>query len=481
MDDSRTVPSYPLAVDLDRTLLKTDTLVEQTLKLLFQRPWVLPKVLFGLLKGRAELKRRLTDECVLDPSECLFDEDLVSYLREQRAGGRVLHLVTASNQRSADIVGRELGLFETATGTSSATNLKGRHKLEHLTRTFPDGFAYAGDSTADLVIWKSAKSAVLVGVSEAVRKEVGRMGTAVEADIRRDRPRVATWLSLMRVHQWSKNLLLFVPFFLSQDYADASTILALLTGFVALSLAASGNYILNDIADIGADRAHRTKRERPVAKGLIDAGHAFVVALVLLFAGIALAGSVSLLAAGLVVVYLAAALSYSMFLKRLAIADIFTLGGLYTLRVAIGMVLIGAAISHWLLVFSFVFFFSLSMAKRHVEIVNGVKEQVNGPIKGRGYTTDDAPLTLSLGVGSMLLSLLVLSLYVVMDVYALSVYTRPAWLWAAVLLVAGWGMRIWLFSHRGELDDDPVAFALRDRASLLMGVGTAAALMMAAS
>lgn len=480
MDDSKTVPAYPLAVDLDRTLLKTDTLVEQTLKLLFQRPWALPKVLLGLLRGRAELKRRLAEECTLDPAEFVFDDDLLCYLHEQRAGGRALHLVTASTQKSADIVGRELDLFETSVGTSGTTNLKGRHKLEHLTRTFPDGFSYAGDSTADLVIWKCAKGAVLVGVSDAVRKEVQRMGTTVEADIRRDRPRLFTWLSLMRVHQWSKNLLLFVPFFLSQDHGDASTILALLTGFVALSLAASGNYILNDIVDVGADRAHRTKRERPIAKGLIDAGQAFVVALLLLCAGIALAGSVSLFAAGLISVYLAVALSYSLFLKRLAIADILTLGGLYTLRVAIGMVLIGAPLSHWLLMFSYVFFFSLSTAKRHVEIVTAAT-QVEGRIKGRGYTTGDAPLTLSLGVGSLLLSLLVLSLYVVMDVYTLSAYGEPAWLWAAVLLVAGWGMRIWLFSHRGELDDDPVAFALRDRTSLLMGAGTAAALVMAGS
>jgi 4-hydroxybenzoate polyprenyltransferase len=484
MDDGDAMTMPPLAVDLDRTLLLTDSLVEQVLTVLFRHPRAAFGALTGLFHGRAELKRRVTTVAAVTAAELVFDDELIGYLRKEKDNGRALHLVTAADQRIADLVAGATGLFDSATGSKDGLNLKGANKLAHLERRFPGGFSYAGDSPADLVIWQGARSAVLVGVGGRVRQAVADMGVRIEADISRERPRLGDWLSLMRVHQWSKNALIFVPFILSQRFDDLAAIFSLLVGFLALSLAASGTYILNDIADIGADRAHRSKRFRPIARGLIDAGQAFVVAIALVVAGLLLAASQSLVAAGLILVYLAGSLAYSFALKRLAMVDIFVLGGLYTMRMVIGTALVGVAFSHWLLMFSFVFFFSLSMAKRHVEIVNAARSRPAGEdpwIKGRGYRTSDAPLTLSMGVGTTLLSVLVLSLYVVTDVYPHGIYRQPEWLWATVLLVMAWTSRIWLLSHRGELDDDPVAFALRDPASLVMGAGAGAALLLAAT
>jgi len=147
-----------------------------------------------------------------------------------------------------------------------------------------------------------------------------------------------------------------------------------------------------------------------------------------------------------------------------------------------GGYLAGAAASHWLVMFSFFFFFSLSLAKRHVEIANAKRATTEDvSVIGRGYRTSDAPLTLALGVSTSLLSVLIFSLYIANDMYPRGLYHHPQWLWGDVILVMMWSSRIWLFSHRGELDDDPVSFALRDPPSLLMGLAAAVVLVLAAT
>lgn len=282
-------------------------------------------------------------------------------------------------------------------------------------------------------------------------------------------------MKLFRVHQWAKNILLFVPLVLGQAVFDLQALFPVVLGFIAMNLVASGAYVVNDISDIASDRVHATKRNRPIASGLIDAGQALAVALTLIIAGVALVLSQSLSAAVLLLVYLTATLSYSFALKLMPMVDIFVLGGLYTLRIVIGAELAGMANSHWLLMFSFFFFFSLSMAKRHVEIANAARaSNTELPIKGRGYRTSDTPLTLCMGIGTNLVAILILSLYVATDIYPRENYAHPQWLWAIVVLVMMWSSRIWFLSHRGELDDDPVSFAIRDRISILIGVVTAA-------
>jgi len=468
--------ALPLIVDLDRTLLKTDTLVEQFLELLFSSPVAAVRAVASISGGKAGFKRQVIDGAPLNIERLAFNEDFVAYLRDQKAAGREMHLVTAADQRVADAVAGQLGLFDSAVGTNADHNLKGIHKRDFLLAEFPGGFAYAGDSSADIPIWAVADAAILVGVSPATRRSVEAMPCDIEAEFEGRNRSLRQWMRLMRVHQWSKNALIFAPLLLSHLYFDLHAVVTALITFLGMSVMASGTYIINDILDITADRNHKTKRFRPVASGDIDAGIALLVALCLIGAGVAIGVAVSWSVAGLFLLYLAVTLSYSIALKRLVMVDIFVLASLYTLRIVIGIVALGVANSYWLLMFSFFFFFSLSLAKRHVEIVQAARK-VDGdhPIAGRGYRTGDAPLTLATGVATEMVAVLVLSLYLVNDIYPETAYSHPEWLWGVVSMVLIWASRIWLLSHRGELNDDPVTFALHDRPSLLIGAIAAAA------
>jgi 4-hydroxybenzoate polyprenyltransferase len=466
----------PLIVDLDRTLLKTDTLVEQFLQLLFRSPMAAMRALASISEGKAGFKRQVIEGAPLNVQGLVFNEDFVAYLRGQKALGRHLHLVTAADQRVADSVAQHLPIFDSAVGTNANHNLKGTHKRDYLLAAFPGGFVYAGDSSADIPIWAVADAAILVGVSSSTRLAVEGLPCEIEAEFETRNRSAKQWMRLMRVHQWSKNALIFAPLILAHLYFDLAAVGFALVTFLAMSLMASGTYVINDILDIVADRNHKTKRFRPIASGDIDAGVALVVAIALILTALGIGMAVSLPVFGLLLLYLATTLSYSIFLKRLVMVDVFVLASLYTLRIVIGIVVLQVAISYWLLMFSFFFFFSLSLAKRHVEIVQAARKVAGDvPIQGRGYRTGDAPLTLATGVAAKMVAVLVLSLYIVNDIYPEAAYARPEWLWGIVSMVLIWASRIWLLSQRGELNDDPVTFALRDRPSLLIGTIAATA------
>lgn len=463
--------ALPLVVDLDRTLIRTDSLTEQFLVGLCQRPWRTVRTLFELRKGKAAFKSAVFRLGNLHTDAMIYNQELLDYLKAEKRAGRRLHLVTAANQGVADAIGRELGIFDSHIGSSAEENLKGQQKLTYLERAFPEGFVYAADSHADLAIWQKARGAILVGVNERLRKAVEAAGVPVERSFDPGRPTLRDWLRLMRLHQWAKNLLIFVPLLLGHRYTDSVAISLSMLGFLSIGLAASGTYIINDISDLRADRAQPSKRRRPIASGLVDAGHAVLVALLLIITGLAIMFSLSYAAAGILVLYLAATLTYSFIGKRLPLVDIFILAGLYTLRIILGITLVGTEFSYWLLLFSFFFFFSLSSAKRHVEIVTTrQRDPTLQRIPGRGYLVSDEPLTLTYGVATTVAALLILTLYVANDLYPVDAYSQPAWLWGDIVVIMMWTSRIWLLSHRGELDDDPVAFALSDRISLGLGL-----------
>lgn len=459
----------PLVVDLDRTLLKTDTLIEQFLELLLKAPWRAVNALWRLRKGKAAFKRAVIDSAPIDANGLAINQEFLDYLKVQHKSGRPLYLVTAADQRVADAIAGSLGIFDGAVGTNSEHNLKGSNKRDYLASAFPKGFCYAGDSAVDMPIWEVAKAAIVVGVSARTRRAVEGMKCEVEAEFLGADGGIKQWLRLLRVHQWSKNILVAVPLLLSHQFFDLAALATTLSAFLAMSILASGTYVINDILDRGSDRRHRTKRFRPVASGDIDAGLAFVVAVALMVIGLAAGALISMSALSLLVAYLITTLSYSLGLKRLAMVDIFVLASLYTLRVLIGLVILDETISYWLLMFSFFFFFSLSLAKRHAEIVQASwKATGDESIVGRGYRTGDAPLTLATGVATEMVAVLVLGLYVVTDIYPESLYSHPERLWGVVSMVLIWSSRIWLLSHRGKLNDDPVSFALKDRASLVL-------------
>ena len=465
----------PLIVDLDRTLLRTDTLIEQFLILFLAAP---PKALSALRtlgRGKAAFKEAVIDLSPVSPDALVLNEELLDYLLEQREKGRPLHLITAADQRVADAVAQKVGIFDKVIGSSDGHNLKGANKRDYLLEHFPDGFSYAGDSPSDLDVWREARSAVLVGVNGATRRAVHAMDRHVEKDIPRPHAGARAWLRLFRVHQWSKNILVFVALILSQQYGNLDAWLASLGGFLSMCLIASGTYIVNDIADIESDRQHRSKKFRPIASGHIDAGLGLLVSAILIAAGLALGALTAFPALPLFGLYLLTTLAYSLALKRIVLVDVFLLAILYTLRIMVGVLLVDGPVPHWLIMFSLFFFFSLSLAKRHVEIVTAAAagDAPQTAIKGRGYRVGDAPFTLTLGIATNMVAILVLGLYVASDIYPAENYGHPVWLWGIVSMVMIWSSRIWLLSHRGELDDDPVSFAMRDRTSGLIGLLTA--------
>jgi 4-hydroxybenzoate polyprenyltransferase len=306
------------------------------------------------------------------------------------------------------------------------------------------------------------------------------MDAVIQRELPAEGATTKEWLNALRLHQWSKNILTFVPLVLSHKYGGAGDLLNVLITFLAIGLVASGTYLINDLSDIEADRQHKTKCRRAIARGAIGPGSALAASSGLIVTGFALAAALSLTLVLLLFVYLATTLFYSIYLKRVAMLDVAALGALYAIRVMMGEAAIGATESPWLLMFSLFFFLSLALAKRHVEIARIADEQPPGTlIGGRGYCIGDGPLTFGFGLSTGVTAVLILILYVANDAYPIGIYGHPRFLWLIAPIVLLWIMRIWLLSHRAELDDDPVAFAIKDPPSWALGATAVAVFVLA--
>jgi 4-hydroxybenzoate polyprenyltransferase len=383
-----------------------------------------------------------------------------------------VHLVTAADQKIADGMAAAFGLLDSAIGSDGASNLKGETKLAHIQRRFAQGFIYAGDSAADLPMFVAARGAILCDVEHGVAGAVAASGTPMLAELRRARPTWRTWLRALRVHQWTKNVLIFVPLFVGHAFYDPVKIAASVLGFVIFSILVSGTYLLNDLSDLSADRRHPSKRTRPFASGTLPLVFGLVAGPLMVLGALAAAVVVSPAFAFLLLAYLTLTSAYSFGLKRVPLTDVFVIGALFTLRIMIGAAVLGLGQSPWLLSFSLAFFVSLALAKRHAEVMLAARGN-GADIGGRGYRGEDWPLTLTFGVGAGLVSIVIMLLYLANDAAPSGFYQQAQWLYAVPVLMALWLMRVWLLSHRTELHDDPVVFALKDPQSLLYGLGVA--------
>jgi 4-hydroxybenzoate polyprenyltransferase len=250
--------------------------------------------------------------------------------------------------------------------------------------------------------------------------------------------------------------------------------MACVVAFVALGLVALGTYLINDLLDVEHDRRHWSKRARPIAAGDLPIGTTIAAAAISISAGLASGAAVGLGVLATLMAYLVLTLAYSVRLKRLPIVDVTVLAILFTLRIAVGIAVAGVFASPWLLVFSMALFASLSIAKRYTEIQRtAIKGEAEVP--GRGYITADAPLVLGLGLATATTSVVILVLFLIFDAFGRDVYSDPQWLWLFPIIIFLWIGRIWLICQRGDLNDDPVVFALRDRQSLVLGALSAIA------
>lgn len=453
--------TLPLVVDLDGTLTPTDTLVESVLLLAKRRPLALCKLPFWLLRGREVMKSEIARRVGIDPEELPWRDDLLDWLRQERAGGRELVLATAAHRSIAEGVAGHLQLFDRVLATDDTRNLKGANKLAAIRAEVGPAFAYAGDSAADLPVWQGAQAAVLVGASDSVARSV-RARHPVEREFARPAAGPAVWRKALRMHQWAKNLLLFVPLLTAFSFLPAD-LATMALAFLCFSVAASSTYIANDLWDLGNDRRHPRKRLRPFASGVLPVTSGVAAAVLLLGLSFALAFVVKPAFAAMLLAYVVLTTAYSWFLKERVLVDVLVLSLLYTMRIVTGSVAVGIHTSSWLLAFSLFLFLSLALVKRCAEL-QLLQARGQASAHGRDYRVVDLAVLWPMGLASALCAVVVLGLFINAP-ETRERYASPDLLWGLVALMIYWLGRLWIKTARGEMDDDPVLYALKDRGS----------------
>lgn len=458
----RKTDRVPLAVDLDGTLCRTDTLHEALLALVREKPSVLLQMPGWLKGGRAAFKAEVAARRVLRANELPLNEEVVDLVKAARADGRRTVLVSAAHEDQVKAVAEDTGLFDDAVGSTEELNLKGQAKAEYLLETYGEsGFDYAGDGAPDLPVWRHARTAITVNARARVRVSSETPGGEVR-HLGGTETVGALWRAV-RPHQWLKNLLVFMPVLAAHDLSKLGWAAL---GFVAFCLIASSAYLINDLLDLHADRAHPRKRERPFASGRLPLATGIGASLGLLLAGLAIpvvAGNIPLL--GVVSGYFAITLLYSFWLKRKLIVDILTLAGLYTIRIIGGGAATETELSPWMLGFSVFLFLCLAAIKRQAEIIDSAASEAT--IAGRAYAPSDLPIVRGNAIAAAYAAVLIFALYISSDdVRAL--YTRPELLWFVCPVLLYWLLRMIMKTHRAEMTDDPIVFAVRDRIGLVL-------------
>ncbi|HQY58293.1 MAG: UbiA family prenyltransferase [Nitrospira sp.] len=457
----------PLCVDLDGTLIKTDLLWESLLALLKQSPFSIFQLPFWLLKGKAAFKHEIARRVTLDASTLPYDQALVEFLANERRSGRELVLATASHESFARAVAAHLELFgERVFGSGASTNLKGARKVALLVERYGvRRFAYAGNSTADLPVWAEADEAIVVNASAGLVRRAQAL-----TPVSRVFSKSVNWpkqvAKALRVHQWAKNVLVFIPVVASHQITNRTLLLQATIAFLSFSLSASAVYIINDCLDLASDRRHPRKKDRPFASGNLSIPFGLLLAAGCLVGGIGLAfalpSSFLLVLAG----YLVLTTGYSFYLKQFVLLDVIVLAQLYTVRVYGGGAATGVAPSHWLLTFSLFLFLSLALVKRFTEL-RLTSQSAGKELHGRGYWVTDLEHVSSIGTASGLIAVLVLALYI-SSKEVLLLYTHAEVLWLVCPVMLYWISRIWMLAYRNCMDDDPVVFAVKDSKSYLM-------------
>ena len=462
----RASPTPPLVVDLDGTLVKIDLLAQSFFGLLAARPLRALATLAVLLRGKAAFKAALAGLADLDCTTLPFNPELLAFIRAEHAKGRAVYLASAADHRLVEAVADALGLFAGTFASDGTTNLAGAAKAQVLCDAFGiGGFDYAGNARVDFAVWEKARGVWLAGAGIRLqRRIVARFPEARIVD-----PAHRQWsdyLRTLRVHQWLKNLLIFVPAAAAHRFMPM-TAMALVLAFLSFSLCASSAYIANDLLDLGNDRAHLRKRDRPMASGRVPLGHALALVPVLLALATTLAWSLPHDFLALLAGYYVLTMSYSLVLKRKVMIDVVTLACLYGMRLAAGAVAVAVPLSPWFVAFSVFFFLCLALVKRCTEITDRIAKDAGDP-KGRGYIQRDLPMLEAMAAGTGYVAIMIFALYIDSPAVA-ALYRSPEYLWAICLVLFYWISRVLLLTHRGEMHDDPVVFAATDLKSLVCG------------
>jgi len=462
--------SVPLVVDLDGTLTPTDTLVESLIQVVKKDPVNLFRLPGWLLQGRAAFKARVAAQAHISGAGLPYRQPLLDYLIEEKARGRRIVLATAAHASIGESVRDHLQIFDQLLCTSGDENLKGEAKLAAIRQHVATDFVYAGDSSADLPVWRAAQAAVLVGVSPKVAAEA-RRSTAVEREFFNDKPGLKVWSKALRMHQWIKNLLLFVPLLTAFSFSEIGKLAECLMAFIAFSLGASATYIVNDLWDLENDRQHPRKRLRPFASARIPISKGVLLSGTLLVSAFVIAAFLPRAFIWLLALYVVMTTTYSLVLKSYVLIDVLMLSVLYTLRILAGAAAAGLAVSAWLLAFSMFVFLSLALVKRCSELMV-VAASYKEATKGRDYRVGDLVVLWPMGLSATISSLVVFGLFINSE-ETQARYLSPILLWFTTLLLSYWLGRLWIKTARGEMHDDPVVYAIMNRGSRItvMAIG----------
>jgi len=448
VDSCESLARLPLAVDLDRTLVRTDLLLESLLALLKRKPLYVCVLTLWLVRGKAYFKQQIARRVSLDVSTLPYRQDLLDYLKAQRAEGRRIVLATACDVQIAGQVADHLKLFDAVFASDGIVNLSGESKRKRLVHEFGEkGFDYAGDHRNDRPVWASARQAIMV--QDARRGPV-------------------EYLKPLRPQHWLKNILIFVPLLAAQRFFETALLEKAILAFFAFGCFASSAYLLNDLFDLAADRHHPHKRLRPFAAGDLSLSYGMAMFPVLIVVGGVLGLMVSPLFLAVLLTYLTLTTAYSFHLRKVVLLDVIILAGLYTMRLMAGSAAVGIWPSHWLLAFSTFLFFSLALVKRYAELVM-MRKPDGANATERSYEPSDGELLSAMGIASGYLAVLVLALYINTDT-AQAFYSRYQLIWFECPLLFYWISHVWLIAHRGKMPDDPVVFAVSDRTSRILAL-----------
>jgi 4-hydroxybenzoate polyprenyltransferase len=474
LTDRAATPDLPLVLDVDGTLLNTDLLYECFWAALGRAPVRTLMTVFRYALHPAGLKARLAELAELDVNLLPVNAAVGALAREARRQGRDIVLASGSDQSLVRAIAQRLEFPGGHLASDGTVNLTGKAKARALTQRFgKGGFAYAGDSQVDLPVWQAAGAAYAVGISPNVRIALARSGIAAVELGRRWRFR--DLLKGLRVHQWIKNVLLFLPL-LAAHRTDAAGINAVLLGAIAYSAAASSIYVVNDLLDLSADRRHETKHSRAFASGKVPIRIGMAAGALLGMLALALSAALSWGLFGIILLYIVLSLAYSLKLKRMRWVDVAVLAALYSLRVIAGAIAASVAASGWLIAFVFPVFLALGCVKRLTELG---RMHAAGPVPGRGYSRDDRGDLLNVAITAAVAAMVVFVVYtygetastLYASLWELRLVALPVGLWLTRMIHTGW---------KGTQDHDPIVFALRDWKGLVLVAVTLALIFHAA-
>ena len=455
----------PICVDLDGTYLKTDLLIETFLILLKNNFFYIFYLPFLLLKGKSYLKSFLAKHSSthIDFKNLPKNEELRDILKKKKEDGHEIYIVSASNELLLNDIEFYDSIFSATYGSSDEFNLKGKNKAEFLKKKFPKGFIYAGDSKADIEVWKEAKQAIVVNADSCVvkgAKEVSEILTIVPKPD--TKTQIKQWVQALRIYQCVKNLLLFLPLGLTHQLTDIGSLLTVILGFIVISVLAFSTYLFNDLIDLENDRAHWSKSKRPIASGDIWVFDAITVFAFLCVLSLSVSFMIDPLFGIGALCYFVTTMLYSLYFKKVAIIDVTILAFLFTLRIILGTILIDAAFSVWLLSFSFFFFLSLAVIKRVAELgKSSQKKDANN--FGRGYSKHDQPFLYGIGMSSSISAVILMLLYLIDKQYLAKGYNYPSFLWGIPICVFLCSAKMWMEVLRKNMHDDPIIFAFTNR------------------